>query len=126
MSGIMQQKLVQDYLKADAVDTAIISYQVPMDTGVNILDRLIIKLYADIKILDEQKYKELKPKADQYINEYKKQESDVRKRHEEETKANDPHNEKSLNDRLCRLKHISQQGILTEIQNIAYRKGWLD
>lgn len=122
----MQNKFVQDFLKADAVDTAIISFQIPLSTGVKILDSMIPKLEMDIKILDENKYKEIKDKINEGTKEFKNEAEKIRDTYEKENTSNDPYDNNSLNNRLNDLKHTKQQQILVEIQNIGYRRGWLD
>jgi len=124
--SIMQNKFVQDFLKADAVDTAIISFQIPLSTGVKILDSMIPKLEMDIKILDENKYKEIKDKINEGTKEFKNEAEKIRDTYEKENTSNDPYDNNSLNNRLNDLKHTKQQQILVEIQNIGYRSGWLD
>ena len=124
--SIMQNKFVQDFLKADAVDTAIISFQIPLSTGVKILDSMIPKMEMDIKILDEKKYIEIKEKIEDQTKEYKDEAEKIKETYEKGNTSNDPYDDNSLNNRLNNLKHTKQQQILVEIQNIGYRSGWLD
>lgn len=124
--SIMQNKFVQDFLKADAVDTAIISFQIPLSTGVKILDSMIPKLEMDIKILDEKKYKEIKDKLEEQAQEFENEANKIKETYQKENTSNDPYEDNSLNNKLNDLKHTKQQQILVEIQNIGYRSGWLD
>jgi len=123
---IMKDKFVQDFLKADAVDTAIITFQIPLSNGVKILDSMVPKIEMDIKILDETRYKEIKTKIEEYAKEFNVEAEEIREVYKQQSTSNDPYDDDSLNNKLNNLKHIKQQKILVDIQNIGYRSGWLD
>ncbi len=123
---IMKDKFIQDFLKADAVDTAIITFQLPLSTGVQILDSLIPKIEMDVKILDEAKYKQIKSKIESYSTEFKNEADEIKNSYTQQSTSNDPYDDDSLKNRLNDLKHGKQQNILVDIQNMGYRSGWLD
>lgn len=124
--SIMKDKFVQDFLSADSVDTAIITFQVPLSNGVKILDSLILKIEMDIKILDEKKYNEIKNKIEESSKEFNNESEKIKAIYEQKSNSNDPYEDNSLNNRLNDLKHSKQQEILVSIQNMGYRSGWLD
>jgi len=124
--SIMKDKFVQDFLSADSVDTAIITFQVPLSNGVKILDSLIPKIEMDIKILDEKKYNEIKNKIEESSKEFNNESEKIKAIYEQKSNSNDPYEDNSLNNRLNDLKHSKQQEILVSIQNMGYRSGWLD
>jgi len=124
--SIMQDKFVQDFLRADSVDTAIITFQIPLSNGVKILDSLILKIEMDIKILDEKKYSEIKNKIEESSKDFNSEAEKIKVAYEQKSSSNDPYEDNSLNNQLNNLKHIKQQEILVSIQNMGYRSGWLD
>ena len=124
--SIMQDKFVQDFLRADSVDTAIITFQIPLSNGVKILDSLILKIEMDIKIFDEKKYGEIKNKIEESPKAFNNEADKIKATYEQKSTSNDPYEDNSLNNRLNNLKHSKQQEILVSIQNMGYRSGWLD
>jgi hypothetical protein len=122
----MQDKFVQDFLRADSVDTAIITFQIPLSNGVKILDSLILKIEMDIKILDEKKYDEIKNKIEESSTDFNNEAEKIKVAYEQKSSSNDPYEDNSLNNQLNNLKHSKQQEILVSIQNMGYRSGWLD
>lgn len=122
----MQDKFVQDFLSADSIDTAIITFQIPLSNGVKILDSLLPKIEMDIKILDEKKYDEIKNKIEESSREFNSEAEKIKAIYEQKSSSNDPYEDNSLNNRLNDLKHSKQQEILVSIQNMGYRSGWLD
>lgn len=124
--SVMKEKFVQDFIKADAVDTAIITFQVALSTGVKMLDGLIPKIEMDMRILDEARYKEIKGKIKVLSDEFNAEAGKIKGDYDKSVKSNDPYEEDSLNNRLNNLKHGKQQKILSAIQEIGYITGWLD
>lgn len=124
--SIMQDKFVQDFLRADSVDTAIITFQIPLSNGVKILDSLILKIEMDIKILDEKKYGEIKDNIEESSKDFNSEAEKIKAAYEQKSNSNDPYEDNSLNNQLNNLKHNKQQEILVSIQNMGYRSGWLD
>jgi hypothetical protein len=106
--SFMTDQFKADWGLANNTDTAIITFQIPLSTGVKILDSLLPKIEMDIKILDEKKYSEIKNKI------------------EESSKEFNSEAEKIKVAQLNNLKHTKQQEILVSIQNMGYRSGWLD
>lgn len=124
--SVMKEKFVQDFIKADAVDTAIITFQVALSTGVKMLDGLIPKIEMDMRILDEARYKEIKGKIKVLTSEFNSEADKIKSDYSKVSVSNDPYDEDSLKNRLNDLKHGKQQKILSAIQEIAYTTGWLD
>ena len=123
MPSIMEQKLVQDYFKADEVDNQIITHQMALSTGVQILTSLIKKIENDFRLLDKEKYTEL-------ITEIKKlnieRKTQVKQRLDEYQSAedSDPFDEEQYAVDVNNIKHDALQKILNVILELGYKKGW--
>jgi hypothetical protein len=122
----MTDQFKADWGLANNTDTAIITFQIPLSTGVKILDSLLPKIEMDIKILDEKKYGEIKNKIEEISKEFNDEAEKIKATYEQKSTSNDPYKDEGLNNDLNNLKHNKQQEILVSIQNMGYRSGWLD
>lgn len=123
MPSIMEQKLVQDYFKADEIDNLIITQQMALSHGVRILTSLIKKIENDFRLLDKEKHKELIERINELNIERKQKMKDrlVQYTNSDET---DSYSEEQYTTDINDIKHNTLQKILNTILDIGYRKGW--
>ncbi len=119
----MEQKLIQDYFKADEIDNLIITKQMALSQGVQILTSLIKKIENDFRLLDKERYGELITEIRKLNIERKAQ---VKQRLEEyqNTEESDPFDEEQYAVDANNIKHNTLQKILNTILDLGYRKGW--
>jgi len=123
MPSIMEQKLVQDYFKADEIDNLIITRQMALSQGVQILTSIIKKIENDFRLMDKEKHKELIDMINTF-NVERKQQMQKRLEKYKSNEQNDPFDEEQYAVDINNIKHETLQKILNTILDIGYRKGW--
>ena len=120
--GMMQQKTVQDFLEACAIDKRMTQGLISLEDGVIILEDMIKYVRDDIKTLDEAARKELDGKNKELIAINKQRKDQIRN----SDASADPIDERNLKRKLLKEDHNRFKKELVNIQGICYRKGWLD
>jgi len=123
MPSIMEQKLVQDYFKADEIDNLIITRQMSLSQGVQILTSIIKKIENDFRLLDKEKHKELIDTINK-LNLERKIQTQNRLTEYTSSDENDSYSEEQYTTDINDIKHNTLQKILNTILDIGYRKGW--
>lgn len=123
--AFMKDKLISDFLNADRVDSLIITKEIPLSQGVEILNSLIIKIRNDIKNLDEDKYKILNSKIEDLNKRCNEKKNIIKKSFEKKPDVS-PFDEEKLIVNLANEQHEMLQQLLVIIQDICYRAGWFD
>jgi hypothetical protein len=120
---VMIRKLLEDFANANAIDNSIITKQLDIETGVEILRDMIKKVRDDIKTLDETViWKNLESKIKELDNT-----NIIRKKKlQENVTPNDSIDKRHLELSLLREDHQRYKQELVIIQNLCYRKGWFD
>lgn len=120
---VMLRKLLEDFANANAIDNSIITRQLDIESGVEILRDMIKKVRDDIKTLDETTiWKNLNEKILELDNTNMLR----KKKIQEGTTTNDSIDKRHLELLLLREDHQRYKQELVIIQNLCYRKGWFD
>lgn len=122
--SLMIQKLISDYFKADEVDNLIVTRQIALSSGVDILLSLMKKIQEDIGLLDKNEYNALMTKIKQIRAEHEPVIAKIRTDFKE-LKAMDSYEEEGYALKIKNEEHEVLQKILSEILNMMFKKGWI-
>lgn len=122
--SLMIQKLISDYFKADEVDNLIVTRQIALSSGVDILLSLMKKIQEDIGLLDKNEYNALMVKIKGIRAEHEPVISKIRSDFKE-LKAMDSYEEEGYALKIKNEEHEVLQKILSEILNMMFKKGWI-
>jgi uncharacterized coiled-coil DUF342 family protein len=120
----MIQKLISDYFKADEVDNLIVTRQIALSSGVDILISLMKKIEEDIGLLDKKEYDALINKIKQIRAEREPVIARIRSEFKE-LKAMDSYEEEGYALKIKNEEHEILQKILSEILGMMFKKGWI-
>ena len=119
---VMIRILLENYGNANGIDNSIITRQLDIENGVEILRDMIKKIRGNIKTLDKQASDILEEK----IKELDEKNRIRKEQIENRMKPNDSIDKRHLTLTLLREDHNRYKHELKTIENICYKKGWFD
>jgi len=120
----MVEKLVRDFLKADEINDAILSQQIGLSVGNNILTSFINKIQNDISLMDKKEYTSLQDKISK-IRIDKEPELKKINLYYDGLKSKDSYDNEDRKLSINNIQHEILQNILITIQGLLFNKGWI-
>lgn len=122
--SLMVEKLVRDFLKADEINDAILSQQIGLSVGNNILTSFINKIQNDISLMDKKEYTSLQDKISK-IRIDKEPELKKINLYYDGLKSKDSYDNEDRKLSINNIQHEILQNILITIQGLLFNKGWI-
>ena len=122
--SLMVEKLVRDFLKADEINDAILSQQIGLSVGNNILTSFINKIQNDISLMDKKEYTSLQDKISK-IRIDKEPELKKINLYYDGLKSKDSYDDEDRKLSINNIQHEILQNILITIQGLLFNKGWI-
>lgn len=122
--SLMVEKLVRDFLKADEINDAILSQQIGLSVGNNILTSFINKIQNDISLMDKKEYTSLQDKISK-IRIDKEPELKKINLYYDGLKSKDSYDDEDRKLSINNIQHEILQKILITIQGLLFNKGWI-